>query len=202
MKKILLLSLLSTSPYALATDNTLDQRGWIVGGGVGVAMLTLTPENDPGAVGTKDDVSLYTVFGGYNFTDWFGIEFDISQSTELTDNNTGLDADIHGTSFSPKFTQRFNDNLALYLRVGLQYLAYEQTVISSYDREITWNEIAPFFGAGLQYSFPSGVRIRLDYKHATMDLDRSENSRYGFEYYEEEIDITYKAASFTVHYQF
>ncbi len=202
MKKILLLSLLSASPYAFAADDILDQRGWIVGGGVGVAMLTLTPEHDPGAVSTKDNVSLYTAFGGYNFTDWFGIEFDVSQSAELTDNNTGLDADIHGTSFSPKFTQRFNDNLALYLRAGLQYLAYEQTVISNYDREITWDEIAPFFGAGFQYSFPSGVRIRLDYKHATMDLDHEENSSLIFEYYEEEIDLTFKAVSFAMHYQF
>lgn len=203
MKKAFIgLMLLSSTTYTAAANKALDQTGWIVGGGLGVTTLTLRPRNQPLLEPMKKDATLYTAFGGFNFTDWFGIEFDLSKSDDVTDVNTGLDAYIVGTSFTPKFTYRFNKNLDAYVKAGLQYIAYKQTIASYYDDDITWNGIDPFFGIGMQYSFPVGVRARLDYKYATITLDRSESSSFGYFYYDEEIDLTFSAITMSLNYQF
>lgn len=83
-----------------------------------------------------------------------------------------------GTSFTPKLTHNVNENLSVYLKTGLQYVAYEQSGDSFYDDEIVWNGIGPVFGAGFQYSFDFGVRVRIDYNHSQLALDRSENSSF------------------------
>ena len=202
LRKILIgLILLNFTSYAVASDKALDQTGWIVGGGIGSTKLRVKPINQPLLASTKENTSLYTIFGGYNYTDWFGLEFDISVSSDITDKNTGQDAYIFGTSFTPKFTYHFNKELDIYLKAGLQYVSYEQTVGTSYKYDISWNGIDPVIGVGLQYSFPAGVRARLDYKYSNLTLGRSETV-YGFSFYDEEIDLTMNTITFTVNYQF
>lgn len=199
---VLVVVLFSFASYVVAGDLKSDQKGWIVGAGVGNTMLTINPRKQPGAKTTNEDAHLFTVFGGYNFTDWFGLEFDISKSSNFTDKNTNLDADITGTSFAPKFTYHANDNLGLYFKAGLQYIEYNQNVDYYYDDEIIWNAIDPFFGAGLQYSFSSGVRARIDYKYSKLTLERSDDHLFVIDLFDEEIDLTFKAITLTVNYQF
>lgn len=200
---VLGLLLFGFTGYVGAHDLVSDQKGWIVGAGYGSAMLSTKPIRQPGFISGKENTSVITVFGGYNFRDWFGIEFDFSRSSDFTDENTNLNAYILGSSFTPKFTYHFNDNLGLYVKYGFQYLAYEQNVDYYYDDTITWNGVDRFFGAGLQYSFHSGVRARIDYKYIKLPLDRSENSGvYGYDFYNEEIDLTFKAVTLSANYQF
>ena len=203
MRKILVgIILLMSTSYVVASDKALDQTGWIVGGGAGPVKLIVDPKNQPLLNSTKENTSLYTAFGGYNFSRWFGIEFDLSLSAEFTDENTGLDASILGSSFTPKFTYHFNNDFDVYLKGGLQYISYEQAVGTYYNYYISWNGIDPVIGAGLQYSFPAGVRARLDYKYSSINLERSENSWYGYNYYDEGIDLIFKTITLTVNYQF
>ncbi|NRB40866.1 MAG: porin family protein [Pseudomonadales bacterium] len=203
MNKVLLGIIISAAAaYSTANDLETDQRGWIVGGGVGAANLSIKPKDQPDLLSDTESVMLFTVYGGYNFTDWFGIEFDISTSQTFTDVNTQLDASILGTSFTPKFTYHFNQNIGIYFKTGLQYIAYSQSIDAYYDDDITWNGIEPFIGAGLQYSFTSGVRARIDYKYSKLSLERSENATYGFKLFDEEIDLTFNAITFSTHYQF
>ena len=203
MRKVLIgLVLFGFASFVVAAEEAFDQKGWVVGGGVGTAMLSIKPKNQPQLKSANENTTLYTVFGGYNFTDWFGIEFDVSKSSDFTDVNTGFDAYIVGTSFTPKFTHHFNKDFAVYFKPGFQYIAYEQTIEASHQYDITWNGIDPFVGVGLQYSFPPGIRVRLDYKYSNITLDRSENSIYGYDLYDEEIDLVFSAISFTANYQF
>ncbi len=203
MKKLLIgLILLNATSYVLASGEELDKAGWFVGSGVGMVMLEVKPINQPQLASKKENTTLYTVFGGYNFTDWFGLEFDLSASTDFTDVNTGRDAYILGTSFTPKLSYSLNESLDVYLKAGFQYLAYEQTYGTYSNYDITWNGIDPILGAGLQFSFPSGVKARLDYKYSSLTLDRSENSLYSYDIYDEEIDLTFSSITFTLNYQF
>ncbi len=190
------------SGHLSASDLDAERRGWMVGAGLGSTNLSINPKNQPYLQSNTETVRLLTVFSGYKFTDWFSIEFDISNSEKFKDINTNLDASIFGSSFTPKFTYIFNQNTAVYFKAGLQYIAYKQSVNSFYDYEITWNSIEPTIGTGVQYSFNSGVKARIDYKYAKLNLERSENSIYGFNLYDEEIDLTFSAITLSVHYQF
>lgn len=194
--------LLCAFQIAIAHDQMPDQKGWQVGAGMGSANLHIEPVSDLALESNKEDVMLYTIFGGYKFNNWFGLEFDISQTESFTDVNTELSANVTGLSFAPKFSLHLVDNLEIYLLTGLQYIAYDQTVDSYYDDELTWNDISPFIGTGLQYNFNSGVTIRINYRQSRLTLDRSDGRIFGYNLYSDEIDLTYKALTLTVNYQF
>ena len=199
---IIVLVVLGLNGIAHAGDVVIDQKGWIVGGGLSSTHLTVTPINQPGTVSSKESAVMLTAFGGYNFTNWFGIEFDVSISNNLDDVNTGNDAQVFASSFTPKFTLRFDQNWDMYFKTGLQYMAYEQSQASFYDTDVTWNGIDPFIGTGVQYSFPAGVRARLDYRYAKQQLEVSDREEFHFVHYDEEIEVAQSTFAFTVNYQF
>lgn len=193
------LALSSMAGVALANDLESDKTGWIVGGGIGKARLSVKPV-DQGA-DFNETANVYTAFGGYNYTDWLGIEFDIIQSSDITDSNTNLDAYVIGTSVSPKFTLHFNDNTSVYLKLGAQYLSYEQDVDESLRSRTSWTGTDVFLGIGGQYSFDSGIRVRLDAKHARMELE-SDDYRGFFRFDEEDLDLDLSVLTFSAYYQF
>ncbi len=205
MKYFLVLATIITSIHASADMADSDKTGWLVGGGVGNADLSLNYRVEDGSTSKTKNTPLITAFGGYNFTHWFGLEFDASVSEKFTDETTNLNASIKGLSGSAKFMHHFNESLGLYFKLGHQYIAYEQERKSFYDDEATLNDIDHFLGAGVQFSFSSGVRARIDYKHAKFRLERSENNIYyiyDFNFYDETIDLTVDAITLSVHYQF
>lgn len=204
MKRLVLgVLLLATTVHAAANEKREDHTGWIVGGGIGSVSLSLDIVNQASLRKTKQSTTLLTAFGGYNFTNWFGIEFDLSQSSDITDENTQLDAYAFGTSFTPKFIYHVNDGFSLYIKGGLQYISYRQDVDSSYRSRVTWTGLAPIYGAGMLLGFDSGLKFRLDYKYSDLTLKQLHYAYYwGIPYYVEKMNFTYSALTLTAHYQF
>ncbi len=203
MKKLVLGIILSSASFGtFAHDTESDNTGWMVGAGVGIANLSIEPKYQPGYVSSDRSPELFTVFGGFKFRDWFGIEFDVSKSAEFEDENVNHDAYIVGTSFTPKFTHHFNGHSSAYFKLGLQYLSYVQKYGGYYDSERRWSGIEPFLGVGFQHSFGDSIKARADYKYAKFSLERRENNWYYDDFYVDDIDLTFSALTFSVHYQF
>lgn len=206
MKKLIMLAVCSLLAMNVsAKEKQSDTTGWIVGGGIGLVSISIDPEGRRGLDNFSETASIYSVFGGYNFTPWFGIEFDLSQSEKITDKNERQDADILGTSFTPKVTYAVNDKFNVYLKAGAQYLAYEQQIAVSnrtyyYYNDETWNGIGPVFGFGAQYSPLGGLRFRLDYKYSKQTLDTSTTSI--FDLRDDVMNVRFSRLLLTAHYQF
>lgn len=176
-----------------------DCQGWVVGGGVGSMHLSIDPEGDTAESRTSESALIASIFGGYNFTPWFGIEFDVSQSEKFSDRDTRRDASVQGTSFSPKVTLPINESLSAYLKVGVQALDYKVSANrfgEDYD-DLGILAIDPFIGFGLQLSPVSGLRLRLDYKYSELDFEEFVIFSEGEEY-----DVTLSQLLITVNYQF
>ena len=191
--------LASTANYAAASG--MDYKGWIAGVGVGASGVTVDPINQSNLKSYSETPGVLTVFGGYNFTDWFGIEFDLSKTAKFEDENNNQDASVFGTSFTPKLTYRFNDGFNIYLKAGFQYLLYDQEVNTSNDSDTYWSGIDTVYGAGIEWTFESDMRVRLDYKYAKVNLERTENTTL-INFYDDEFDLTYNSLSLSTYYQF
>ncbi len=198
MKNILMTCVLiglASSSYAQ------DQTGWVAGGSIGTANVKLKSRyNDTATV--KDDVTLITAYGGYNFTQWFGLEFDISSTSDVKNSNMSYSS-IIGVSVAPKFRLHLNDNITVYAKTGLQYLAYDQPTNGRYRyrNDETLNAANAYLGTGVQYSFASGMRVSLDYKYSEMTLERN-NYEDRYYYDNDDVRLTYKAFTVMVGYQF
>lgn len=178
--------------------------GWVIGGGVGSILISINPKNQPDLDSGNETAEVYTVLGGYNFTNWFGVEFDVSETSNFKDENTKFDAFVVGRSLSSKIVHNFNDNTSIYFKPGLQYIAYHQEVKSSYNlRAKVWSGTAPVLGAGVGYTFDSSVSARLDYKYSRLTLSKVEGAfSYTDDSNDEEIELNYSSLMLLISYQF
>lgn len=187
---------------AVAHDDSLpNNTGWFVGGGLGKVSLTIIPRNQINQQETNTTTNVISAIGGYNFTKIFGIEFDLSVTTDLIDQSTQLDAYIVGTSFTPIVKLPINDVFRLYFKAGIQLLSYEQVTDSNIEDNISWQGIDPVFGAGLEANITKNVSLRFDYKYANMTLERREETTVSA-LNNEELDLSYSTFIISAHYQF
>lgn len=196
------LALLTLPTYAVSDGRTNDERGWLVGAGMGIADLSIGSINRPSRQSVSETVQVYTLFGGYSFVDWLGIEFDVSASNKFTDTETMRQASFVGTSFAPKLTHDFNESMSVYFKLGIQYIAYRQHADLISETRDTWLGLDKFFGVGLQQNFDSGWRFRIDYKRLNFDLSRSDNTFISLDLYDDDIDFSLNAITLSSYYQF
>lgn len=177
---------------------------WVVGGGMGSVLISMNPKNQPSLDSGSERAEVYTIFGGYTYRNWFGVEVDISESSKFIDKNTKFDAFVVGRSLSSKIFHHFNNNVNIYFKLGLQYIAYHQEVKSSYNlRPKVWSGTAPVFGAGVGYTFDSSVIARLDYKYSRLVLSKAEGTfPYTVDSSDEEIELNYSSLMLLMTYQF
>lgn len=134
--------------------------------------LSIDSVADTAGSKTSETALVASIFGGYNFTSWFGVEFDVSQSEKFSDRDTPHDAYVLGTSFLPKVTLPISESLSAYLKVGVQLLDYKVSVngFSEGNDDLRLFAIDPVIGFGLQLSPVSGLRLRLDYKYSELNF--------------------------------
>ncbi len=190
-------SLLALPAFSSIKQN--DSQGWVVGGGLGSMHLSIDPVGDTAESKTSETALVASIFGGYNFTPWFGIEFDVSQSEKFSDRDTPRDAYVLGSSFSPKVIFPISESLSAYLKVGVQLLDYKVSAngfSEDYD-DLGLFAIDPFIGFGFQLSPVNGLRLRLDYKYSELNFEEFVIFSEG-----EEHDVTLTQLLVTANYQF
>ncbi|MES2676365.1 MAG: porin family protein [Pseudomonadota bacterium] len=169
-KKIALTSLVfvfSTSVFA--QDEVTNDTGWYVGGYLGSQSSEL---KDYGT--WKNTDTSFGVFGGYNFSPWFGLESSFLVN-ETDERNSGIrSAGFASGSLTPKFTLAINDQVALYFKAGFASIAYTEEYRNNgwySDDDESWAGVGNTFGVGGEYRINNGLRLRLSYDQARATLE-------------------------------
>lgn len=192
-------------PAAHAADETAssrDNRGWYIGGELSYADGESELRNEPKL--SENGVG-FGVYGGYNFSDWFGLEGNTFQSDNMADNRTNLaSAEFFTLSFMPKFTVNFNEKVGLYFKAGPTYVLYTEEYDDDYyyswDDDADWSEVMLGAGIGMVFDIQNGVKMRLSYDHVSGTLDET--------WYDDNdtpsnrVDVTLGRFALGVHYQF
>ena len=158
-------SILTASILALALGSlslgvqAAEPTGFYAGAGVGQSMIDESFADD-------EDVG-YQVFGGYQFTPYFGLEAAYTDfgEVDLRGNVGGLEADTW--SLAAVGTLPFTDRFSGYAKAGFH----------SWDAEMAGPGIGrvdddgtdPTYGLGLQYRFNDSVALRGEYSRFEMD---------------------------------
>jgi opacity protein-like surface antigen len=198
----LIVSALSLS--AVANDKAADHTGWYVGGSFGHVDSEAKDARNFDSSGNA-----YGIYGGYNFSKWFGVEMeaqvtdDIREDADLEDGSRVNNVYYGSFSVMPKFTWQINNSFALFGKFGYSALTYTEETRRrnssyrySYDDQ--WGELVPGYGVGAEFTTPVGVIIRLAYANISGDLE------YEDDYWDDEPEIEAKFETLTlgVHYQF
>lgn len=169
-KKIALTSLVFVmSASVFAQEEGANDTGWYVGGYLGSQSSEL---KDYGT--HKNTDTTYGVFGGYNFSPWFGLE-----SSFLVNETDERDSSIRSAGFAsasltPKLTLALNDQIALYFKAGFASIAYSEEYRNNgwySDDDESWAGTGSTFGVGGEYRINNGLRLRLSYDQARATLE-------------------------------
>ncbi len=101
------------TPGKIPTDplTGADHTGFYIGGGLGYSAEDWSTEY--GGDYSYDGMATLLI-GGYHFTHWFGLE-------SVFIFNTEEDA-LSSLGIAPKFTLQLNDNVALYIKLGFNFI--------------------------------------------------------------------------------
>ncbi|MGP9800665.1 porin family protein [Rheinheimera sp. NSM] len=167
-----------------------EHTGFFIGGGVSNVDLDIKHVNE------NLSATGFTLYGGYNFSNWFGIEASVSAATDLGDNNSDLTAAAF--TVGPKLSYIINDTITLFAKAGLASVALDDDY---YDDDWDWGDDADYsglgysFGLGSHFAVTKHLNIRLAYEYINAELDA--DSRYY-----NDIDTELSVLSLGLHYQF
>lgn len=190
------------TPLSLA-DSAYDDRGWYVGG----EFSHVRGEAEIGRLYKLDEEGLgLGVYGGYNFSNWFGLEGTVFQSNDMSDDREDLaNAYYSSLSFMPKFTLNVSDTFGLFVKAGPTFVLYTEEYDDYYydrrywDDEADWSEVLFGAGAGAQIKLENGIRLRVAYDYTSGTLDETWDT---WDAPSRRVDVTLERVSFGVHYQF
>ncbi|BDY06783.1 porin family protein [Ferrimonas sp. YFM] len=176
-------SILATAVLAMMiSGSALAKEGAYVGGSLGSAKLD--PSNDSTATS-------FGAYGGYNFTDWFGIESSLFATTEF---KQGDGVEVMGAAFSvaPRFILTLNEEFSLFAKAGLaNTLVNVDTPIGDTDLD----GIVFSWGVGLDWSVGEHLGLRLAYEMNDGELEHEDFSSV-------DVDVELSQLYLGVHYHF
>ena len=196
MKVFMCLVLLFTAFCTHAQDVNSKNKGWFVGGALGSASTDLSSD-----VASQNERSgSFVVYGGYNFTDWFGLEASFFGTGDAARDSSYTSA-FGGLLLQPKLTFHLNPTIAFFAKAGPASIAYVEehksgNLFGSHAGSQSWNNIVPAYGLGAEFVVTNSVRIRATYDHFSGTLEDDEHNHYS------EIDTNLNLTSLGVHYQF
>ena len=183
-----------------AEGDTYNDTGWYVGGGLGSA----STEADNNTFSQDESSSSFLAYGGYDFTDMFGLESAVISTGDVANNRANLDdAGFFAITFTPRFSYRINENFSLYGKAGVALLAYFEEYNNSIpfqrDDDISWSGVVPTFGFGAQFDIYRHFKLRLSYDTMSGDLDDNEDD---YTNTVQDIDAEVEVVSLGLHYDF
>jgi opacity protein-like surface antigen len=196
---VLTAAILTSATNSFAQNLPSPDTGWFVGGSISNAE-TKTKIDDAPPYKTSDIG--FNIYGGYNFTELFGLE-----SSFVTANiqDSGQDASIDALSITPKLTFVINPTISLYLKAGLafvvvtvddDYYDYDDDYYY-YDDDDYWGGLGVMVGVGAQFSLTDHLKLRLSVDSTDATLEHSTD------YYDNyDIETTLTQTALSLHYQF
>ena len=174
MHKRLGLTALAALALMAATAAQADtQPGFYAGAGIGS-----TKVGDDDLSGVDDSDTGFKIFGGYTFTENWGVEvsyFDFGEAS-VSAGNSSASVGITGLSASAVGRLPVNDMFAVYGKLGF----------ASYDVDLDFNNVPGFgsghlsdsdsdliYGVGGALSFGGNFEARLEYEALNIDGDAS-----------------------------
>jgi outer membrane immunogenic protein len=92
-------------------------------------------------------------YGGYNFTDSFGMELTLYGTDSFVDPG---DLKVSALTLAPTLRHAYSDSVTAYIKAGLVY----QVISSDYDLD-DYNGTGWLFGLGVDYSLSQSLALRV-----------------------------------------
>lgn len=176
-----------------ASTFAADKTGAFVGGSLG-QLQNNANDHELGFDRFRAKSPAIAVYAGYHFTDWFGLEGQLSAAdTSLEGSNSVIGV----FSVSPKFSYYFNDNIAVYTKIGVSGVGItwdSEVAHQTAEQDDYLYGIGLHAGVGLNIAMESGINMRVDYTYLTPNMREPEGYNLG--------DINLSTLMLGVHYQF
>ena len=187
---LLFSAILLTAISVHAHDMHTNDTGGYVGGEI--ATNSVTADSD------KASATAFGVYGGYNFTNWFGLEstFTVTNFSKGTNASSTTATAIGSFSLTPKFTVRTSDSLSIYAKVGVAVTA----LCDDNNNNDCWSGTPGTAGFGLQFDLSPHAKLRFGYDVTKGSLTYKPKHSYSYGY--GSFDLTQKRVSVSMHYQF
>ena len=174
--KILSRTLLAALIGAAASGaQAAEDHGFYLGAGAGQSFV------DEGAYDDED--TAFSVFGGYQFNRWFGLEAGYADFGKLEPDVAGPALEPDAAYLTAVGTLPFTDRLSGYLKAGVQRWNLDAAIpgLTGTDDD---SGTDPTYGVGLQYRFSDAFALRGEYSRfevEDLDLDLAQvQARFDF----------------------
>lgn len=177
MKKNKILSrvLIAALVGATAFGAQAADRSFYAGAGVGQSLV------DEGSYDDED--TAFSVFGGYQFNRWFGLEGGYADLGKLESNGPGRDLEASAVYLTAVGSVPFTEKFSGYAKAGFQRWDLD-TALPGVTGTTDDHGTDPTYGVGLQYRFTDNVALRGEYSRFEVedaDLDLAQlQVRYDF----------------------
>jgi OOP family OmpA-OmpF porin len=165
MRKTKLLStlLLSATLGAAAFGANAQDKGFYAGAGVGQSFV------DEGAYDDED--TAFSVFGGYQFNKYFGLEAGYADFGKIEANGAGPALEGDSAYLTAVGTLPITDRFSAYAKAGLHRWNVD-TALPGLTGNNDDSGSDPTYGVGMQYRFTDRVALRGEYSRFEVeDLD-------------------------------
>lgn len=188
MKKISAIILLALSSSAFA-----DQGNFYIGISGGTADIETGVSNTTGTANLDEDDTGWKVYGGYQWENNFGVEFNYANFGEASfsgndgdqfdfDNTTyeftadGVNIDLEGKTFGLGATYSLpviDDTFFINAKIGLHRWDADMTVTSNNAGGVSLSDDGtdPFYGLGLSYQFTKEIGARVEFERYEFDTE-------------------------------
>lgn len=130
-----------------------------------------------------DEDTAFSIFGGYQFNHWFGLEGGYADLGTLESDGIGRDLEASAVYLTAVGTVPFTDRFSGYAKAGFQRWDLD-TALPGATGTSDDNGTDPTYGVGLQYRFTDKVALRGEYSRFEIedaDLDLAQvQVRYDF----------------------
>lgn len=131
-----------------------EPKGFYAGAGAGQSLI------DEG--GYDDEDTAFSVFGGYQFNRWFGLEAGYSDLGKLESKGAGRDLEASSVSLVAVGTVPFTEKFSGYAKAGIQRWDLDQALpAATGTRDDSGTDAT--YGLGLQYRFSDQWALRGEY---------------------------------------
>jgi opacity protein-like surface antigen len=180
-----------------AQENRMNDTGGYVGGEIAANSVTTGNSYGNSTYVEKTNGTAFGVYGGYNFTNWFGLEssFTMTNLSKGTDGQSRNATAIGGFSITPKVSFRTSESLSIYVKAGVVVTA----LCDDHSNNDCWSGTPGTAGFGLQFDLSQHVKLRVGYDVTKGTLTYKSNRSY---YQIDGFELTQKRTNVSMHYQF